>query len=333
MKSQKCEKLFVSCLGGNIEGVSDVLSSSDGLTRALETGLQLACENGHAIIVGLLISKGVDFRANANWAVRVAAKNGHVDVVRVLIGEGVDVWNDGSKTYTSRIEPGFEKHYPITEIGGGASAFKLASEGGHLPVLQFIESVSTVSCEHWLDCLCRAAENGFIDVIKYIAEKNLKIGEEPLICARSNYALRFSAAKGNLEAVKLLVDAGADVKAKKNQAIRWAAEKGRLEVFKYLIKKGSGSKTDAFENAALAGHFSLVSYFVDKGLTDEGDRDEALQLAVSGGSLETAEFLIKKGVSKKAKKDAFEVAMYNERERIAEILDSGKYRQIVLTRC
>lgn len=318
------EQLITACISGDIESCIRAYEKDSFTTNTkhvAEVGLQLAAEHGHGNIVEFLIAKQVNVSANLNWAIRVAAKNGHESIIRTLIAAGADIWNTGVTTYTSRVEPGFEHYYPLSYSVRGTSAFELASQGGHLHILQFIETLGPIHAELWFKCLCVAADHAHTSIIKYITDRKLTD-----ICARDNYALRFSAAKGNLEAVKLLVENGANVNAKSGQAIKWAAEKGRFDVVKYLLKKGSISRIEAFELAAEHAHITIIKYFVDKDIVD--DRDSALQFAAASGNVEIAEYLIKKGVSKDAKRDAFEVAMHNEQDRMAEILDATKYRQI-----
>jgi len=77
--------------------------------------------------------------------------------------------------------------------------------------------------------------------------------------------------KGNLSAVKKLVEAGEDI----NKGDRWrttplerAAEKGNLKIVEYLLSKGAQNPQKAFENAMRERHTKVAKYLIDSGHID-----------------------------------------------------------------
>ncbi|MDH3324236.1 MAG: ankyrin repeat domain-containing protein, partial [Candidatus Peregrinibacteria bacterium] len=100
-----------------------------------------------------------------------------------------------------------------------------------------------------------AAENGYIEVVKYLCSLPIERGVDP--SAWYNEAVRWAAENGHIEVVKYLcslpIGRGVDPSAEDNHAVREAAKHGHIEVVKYLMtrvvkmkeikwKKGSESR-------------------------------------------------------------------------------------------
>ncbi len=81
-----------------------------------------------------------------------------------------------------------------------------------------------------------AAENGYIDIVKYLHS----VGSD--ICADNNYAIRWAAARGHLEVVKYLVENGADISVNNHFAASIAANYGYTDLVLYLVSCGAPSK-------------------------------------------------------------------------------------------
>jgi ankyrin repeat protein len=125
-----------------------------------------------------------------------------------------------------------------------------------------------------------------------IAGLLLKSGADPnTVSAEGEPALMTAARAGNLEAVKALVSAGANVNAKDafrgQTALMWAAGMGRADVVRYLVAHG----------ADLNAH-SDVRYEVGKGgggLAGQHGGTTALLLAARQGETESVKILVEAG--------------------------------------
>jgi len=79
--------------------------------------------------------------------------------------------------------------------------------------------------------------------------------------SKLNNTMMDKAAEGDLEAVKLLLVAGADVSADDNWAIQIASRKGHLEIVKLLIANGAdvtAGNNEAIRGASSQGHVEVV---------------------------------------------------------------------------
>ena len=74
-------------------------------------------------------------------------------------------------------------------------------------------------------------------------------------------ALRRAAWRGASNAVRVLLEAGADVHAKEDWAVRWAAKNGHTETVKALLAAGAdvhGEQDAAVRKASANGHTDTV---------------------------------------------------------------------------
>ena len=83
------------------------------------------------------------------------------------------------------------------------------------------------------NALIRSAQNGHLEVVKYLVEEH-----QADIHAQNEGGLRWSAQNGHLEVVKYLVEEhNADIHADDEYALRLSAENGYLDVVKYLVEE------------------------------------------------------------------------------------------------
>ncbi len=109
------------------------------------------------------------------------------------------------------------------------------------------------------DLLVIAAENGHLEIVKYLVDNQVNIDE------KGNLALNFSSANGHLEVVKYLVLKGADIHADNAFSLRLASEKGHLEIVKYLVKQGANiysQEDEILRNASENGDSEMMKYLL-----------------------------------------------------------------------
>ena len=81
--------------------------------------------------------------------------------------------------------------------------------------------------------LCRMVEYGVASAVKVLIEAGADV------TAGDNWAIRWASYRGYTDIVKLLIEAGADVTAGNNWAIRYANGAGHTGVVKLLIDAGA----------------------------------------------------------------------------------------------
>jgi len=131
--------------------------------------------------------------------------------------------------------------------------------------------------------LLKAAESGNVNAIKDLLEKGADVNA---IDEWGNTALSEAARAGHIAVVKLLIDKGADVNAKDDK---------RGWIFNYTFDRRGMT---ALMWAAERGHTEVVKFLIEKG-ADVNARNSggwtALSFAARAGHIEVVKLLIKKG--------------------------------------
>ena len=123
-------------------------------------------------------------------------------------------------------------------------------------------------------------------------------------------ALHYAAQNGSLDIIKFLVEHGADISAQdyeqSRSVIHFAALNGDIECIKYLTENGAdlldkdANGATAFHYAVMANNLEAVKYFVTKKL-DYTAKDyrgwTAMHYAADGGALEVMKYLLAKGLN------------------------------------
>ncbi|AAV50298.1 putative ankyrin repeat protein [Acanthamoeba castellanii mimivirus] len=156
-----------------------------------------------------MVSKGVDIRAEDDYAVKWASKNGHLKVVEYLVSLGADIKSDGDY------------------------AVRWASENGHIDVVKYLVSQNADIRADNDYAVKWASSNGHLEVVKYLVSQGANIREQ------NDYAIRLASQYGHLEVVKYLISLGADIRADNDCAVRLASENGHIEIVNYLISQGA----------------------------------------------------------------------------------------------
>ena len=210
--------LMFAAAGGNVVVAEKLLSKGANIHACAQDGrsaLSFAAENGHAGMVDFLMENGA-FRSQFTpideavdgMAFTLAARNGHIEVVRILLNE-IPV---------------------LTACRNIELARQLTEEKYSEPAVN--EMLSEARREE--EMLISAAKEKNLQSLGKIIE-----GKSP---AWLNAALRTACGHGLADAVKLLINSGADVNAKTKvgqTALLAAVEYGHAEVVKQLLEKGA----------------------------------------------------------------------------------------------
>ena len=123
-----------------------------------------------------------------------------------------------------------------------------------------------------------AARKGDVAAVKALLDKGVDVN------AKTNYgatALSYACDKGHTELVKLLIERGADVNVKDTfygeVPIGWALSHNHTEIIKLLIEHGAQGKERSLIAGADAGNVELVKAVLDKG----GLQPETLSFALN----------------------------------------------------
>ena len=218
--------------------------------------------------------------------------------------------NSSSNNNSSNFDPGGEPQYidvmtndNIVEKADSAviKLFQSAWKGDTEAVKLQVEQGQNVNIyQNTYSLLMAASSSNNTELIKYLIAKGAKVNDKN---NSGETALHFVAWKGNLEAVKELVEHGADVNAyyRANGGLTpllCAAESGSLETVKYLEEHGANiffrdTKTDStpLRSAAYGGNFEVFKYFADKQPKDY-NWSEGLVFAVIARNLDMVKYAV-----------------------------------------
>ena len=205
------------------------------------TPLFLACANASSSIVSTLLNAG----ANPNTStpsgqtpLMTAARSGSADVVRALLSRGAQV--------------------NAAEAARGQTALMWASSNRHSSVVRTL-------IEGGADIYTRTRTSRVRVVVGGERAEEVDTG--------GSTALFFAARAGDIESVKVLIDAGADVNEAlpdHNSVLAFAAHSGQGEVAKVLLDRGARPDADGagytpLHAAVLRGDVELVKALLDRG--------------------------------------------------------------------
>jgi len=140
-------------------------------------------------------------------------------------------------------------------------------------------------------------------------------------------ALHYAAQNGSLDIIKFLVEHGADISAQdyeqSRSVIHFAALNGDIECIKYLTENGAdlldkdANGATAFHYAVMANNLEAVKYFVTKKL-DYTAKDyrgwTAMHYAANGGALDVMKYLISKDLNINALNDRRRTPLFFARQ-------------------
>ncbi|KAE8451754.1 hypothetical protein EG329_003211 [Mollisiaceae sp. DMI_Dod_QoI] len=259
--------------------------------------LHITIVQGNVSKAKMLLAKGLDIHSSANLTEKLrpitplvrAVLGNHAEIVRLLLNNGAEV------------DQNFQGHTPLhlaTASNYSTIAEELLQSGA--------DTTKTVTSNGWT-ALYIACSSGFLNLTELLLkgkeitslEMLSKSGYTPLLQAASN---------GNEKIVKLLLEAGSNVKSKVQErtALHIAAEAGFVSVAKLLIKHGA--KLDANDSksqkplhlAATYGRHEIIKLLLDSGASFNATTTNgttALMQAARYNDTTSMELLLEKGAN------------------------------------
>lgn len=163
--------------------------------------------------------------------------------------------------------------------------------------------------------LIHAAENGHLDVVKYL----ISAGVNPRV--EDGRALGVAAYYGHLDVVKYLYSQGV-TKFSRDEALGEAAGGGHLDIIQYLLQQGvdvNALEGQALINAAWAGNLPIVKFLVAKGADLHAQEDRVITDAIEEKRLEVAMYLLPL-LTPQSREKALRLAMETKSSKILEFL-------------
>lgn len=191
----------------------------------------------------------------------------------------------------------------------------------HALVLAFFAAIPSLADDLSEELLAQSRK-GNVSAVKALLDKGADIN------SRSSYGqtpLFFACDRGHTELVKLLLDKGADVNATdtfyKATALTWASSKGHVGIVKMLIAKGAQGVDAVLVEGVQKGNAELAAAALETGKVKSNTLNYAMSMAVKAKKDDMVELLKKAGVPPPSAKPAAPVAVD------AAVLESytGKY--------
>lgn len=140
--------------------------------------------------------------------------------------------------------------------------------------------------------LTKAVKKGDLKLVNELINNNVDIH------AYDDAALMWSARRGFLDIVKVLVEHGANIN--NSNSLKWSVKNNHIEVVKYLISKGADINFhkyfNAFRIAAEEGYVEIVKYLVENCNVDIHEHySSAFQAAIDKNHIEVVRYLVSKG--------------------------------------
>lgn len=290
------------------------LKNNDG-----STALHIACSEGYAACVDILLERGANVSQPENQGeltpVMLAANWGHEDITMLLLSYGVET--DAVST-------------------AGLMAIHLAASKGHLSITQkLLDNGANVEAQavsnDWTP-LFWAVNNGHISTAECLIKRGAHVNARDI---GWQTLMHVAASQGNTAMMRLLLENSADFGASDenySMPLHLAADRGLLEAARLLLKHGpldvhakDGDGRTPLGLAASAGHEEMVGTLLEFGsLVNVKDSQEStpLHFAAAAGRDAVVRLLLNKGAN---------VALKDNKDRSAmQLAAMGNHVKVVM---
>ncbi|KAJ7246198.1 ankyrin repeat-containing domain protein [Mycena rebaudengoi] len=252
-----------ACTNGHAEIVRLLLASgadANSPGTSLGTPLQAASSHGNTDITRILLEAGADRNlegGNYGSALAAAAMNGHIDPVRLLLANGADVnINAQDKLYGTRVQAGSGDQCPARILGRRIAGRINERTHGHYAFTLDNGAYVDIPGVVGDSALRVAAENGHIEAVRLLLENGADVNPQTEGWQMGS-ALLAASRHGHMKIVQLLLDNGAGARAELNMALGTAAGGGNIEIVRLLLENGADVHADnghSMNAAAGGGH-------------------------------------------------------------------------------
>ena len=325
--------LHCASQGGHLELarylVAECKCNATSINKDGTTPLHLACLKGHLEVAKYLVDElkcSADVTNNdGNTPLHFASWNGYLDIIKYLIGcvhSPNQPGNGGNTLLHNSCRGGYleltkflinECRCDLKTINkDGSNAVHIASEEGHLRIIEFLTEKTATSLLEISDSagktpLMYAAECGHLSIVRHLV---MIKGCDTHCKNADGLSVYDLAVDGSFRPdicafVKLPSDNYCDDNCPRPygcRELRIACHEGNIVLVKELIQKcmrpQCTDKTgkNSLHYASEGGHLDIVKHFAMKNLCDaeamDSKKQSALHYACSNGSLETVEYLI-----------------------------------------
>ena len=144
-------------------------------------------------------------------------------------------------------------------------ALRLAAENGYMDMVKYlVEKGGDKIGESYSKALCGASGKGHIEIVAFLSEVIKKNG----ITGSGERAMVNAASNGHLNVLKYLVEHANNIYDCHRSVIVSAAGKGHLDIIEYLLSVADQQRhvlDDALCIAGANGHLAVVKYLSDHG--------------------------------------------------------------------
>ena len=242
------DEICEAAAAGDIEAVkAQLVKGADPNARDSELGatpLSWATLFNHFEVAEFLIQKGADVNArnrDEGTALHGAAFLGHADIAALLIQEGADINARNAKGESpldvSRVD------WEITQLIASWLEIELDQDevkAGRTTVVEMLQQHSSTDTNRPGDDICFAVKSGNVEAVKGLLENgaDLDTGDSQFGVS----PLSWAALLGKTEIAELLIQNGADVNGRNKDggtALHGAAFLGHADTAQLLVRKGA----------------------------------------------------------------------------------------------
>lgn len=294
--------LYMASIQGRVDVVRALVEAGADINMASPhdrcSPLFAASEEGHVEVVRILAERGADINKADNirrTPLHVAIQHRYVDIVRILVEKGADmdkIDNNGYIPLITALKVGHDVIDKATSIPPiNKSCYGLDVAGRVEIVRVLVEGITRepfsnagISLLNYVDpareeLSVRWHVREITNMKEVFKEDNLKL------VYSSHTPLQLACAKGDMEVVKILLAAGAEVNKGNRSPLYLASSNGHLEMVKFLTERGADINIAYKPNnniplsldpladvistplyiACFNKHFKIINFLIDAG--------------------------------------------------------------------